>query len=256
VAESSAPVFLAPHYDDVALSCGGTVAQLAEAGATPLIITIFGGLPQGPLTTFASEMHTLWGVGPHDVIATRRAEESCAAAALGAQALWLRFADAIYRDDRYTSDPQLFGTIDPAETDLAAEIHDELLATLAGSDVQPSALYVPLAIGNHVDHQHVLAVGKQLAAAGHDVWAYEDFPYAGDPAWRDAIDAHARTVTTGAMRRELLTPDQLERRIDAVRCYHSQLDVIFRHQGDPAAAIRRYAQAIGDGRPAERFWRL
>jgi LmbE family N-acetylglucosaminyl deacetylase len=256
VAERTCHVFLAPHYDDVALSCGGTVAQLAESGAAPLIVTIFGGLPAGPLTTFASDMHALWGVGPHDVIATRRAEERCAAEALGANTLWLDFADAIYREDRYTSDPQLFGTIDPAESSLAADISKAILAALAGLGAVPASFYVPLAIGNHVDHQHVFAVGKRLAAAGHDVWAYEDFPYAGDPAWRESIDTHARAVTTGTERLEPLTPTQLKRRIDAVLCYGSQLDVIFRHQGDPAEAIRRYAQTIGHGQPAERFWRI
>lgn len=256
MAERAGHVFLAPHYDDVALSCGGTVAQLAESGATPLIVTIFGGLPSDSLTTFASDMHTLWGVGPHDVIATRQAEERCAAEALSAQALWLDFADAIYREDRYTSDPQLFGAIDPAESELATEIHDALLAVFTDHDMRPLSFYIPLAIGNHVDHQHVLAVGKHLAATGYDVWAYEDFPYAGDPAWRDSLEAHARAVTTGAERFDPLTPAQLKRRIDAVLCYRSQLDVIFRHQGNPAEAIERYAQSIGHGQPVERFWRI
>src|SRR5262252_6924938 len=36
-------LFLSPHYDDVALSCGGTVAQTADAGTHALIVTIFGG---------------------------------------------------------------------------------------------------------------------------------------------------------------------------------------------------------------------
>jgi LmbE family N-acetylglucosaminyl deacetylase len=257
VAEGAASaVFLAPHYDDVALSCGGTVARLADSGATPLVVTIFGGTPAGPLTRFASDMHSLWGVGPGGAIALRRAEEQCAERVLGARSIWLEFADAIYREDRYTSDPQLFGTIHPAEADLAAEIKQALLSVLAAYDVAATVFYVPLAVGNHVDHQHVLAAGMRLAAAGHEVWAYEDFPYAGDPAWRDSIDAHARSVTSNQSRLDLLTPQQLARRVESVLCYRSQLDVIFRHQGDPAAAIQRYAHIVGQGQPAERFWRL
>jgi LmbE family N-acetylglucosaminyl deacetylase len=256
VAEPATHIFLAPHYDDVALSCGGSVARIAESGDTALIVTIFGGLTSEPLTTFASDMHALWGVRPHDVIETRRAEERCAAETLGAESIWLDFPDAIYRADRYTSDLQLFGTIHPAEAELADTIHDALLSELSARDLRPSAYYVPLAIGNHVDHQHVLAVGRLLAADGHDVWAYEDFPYAGDPAWRASIEARAHAVTSGNDRLEALSADQLQRRIDAVRCYRSQLDVIFRHQGEPAGAIRSYAQTIGDGHPAERFWRI
>ena len=249
-------VFLAPHYDDVALSCGGTVARLADSGATPLVVTIFGGMPSGPLTQFASDMHERWGVGPDDAIALRRREEQCAERVLGSRSIWLDFADAIYREDRYTSDPQLFGTIHPAERDIAIEIQQAVLDRLENDDVTATSFYVPLAVGNHVDHQHVLAAGVLLAAAGHEVWAYEDFPYAGDPAWRDSIDARACSVTSNQSRLDRLTPQQLARRVESVLCYRSQLDVIFRHQGDPAAAIQRYAHVAGQGQPAERFWRL
>jgi len=36
-------LFLSPHYDDVALSCGGTVAPLADRGTDTTVVTIFGG---------------------------------------------------------------------------------------------------------------------------------------------------------------------------------------------------------------------
>ena len=249
-------IFLAPHYDDVALSCGGTVARLADAGHAPLVITVFGGVPRGPLTKFASDMHDLWGVGPGDAVALRRSEEECAERVLGARSIWLDFIDAIYRDDRYTSDPQLFGKIHPAEIVFAAEIKQALLSTLATNDVTATAFYVPLAIGNHVDHQHVLAAGALLASDGYEVWAYEDFPYAGDPAWRDSINARAQSATSNQSSLELLTPPQFVKRVESVLCYRSQLEVIFRHQGDPAVAIQHYAHNVGHGQPAERFWRL
>src|SRR6185312_9724559 len=106
VAERAAPaIFLAPHYDDVALSCGGTVARLSDSGHKPLVITVFGGVPSAPLTPFAQDMHDLWGVGPGDAVALRREEERCAEQVLGARSVWLDFLDAIYREDRYTSDP-------------------------------------------------------------------------------------------------------------------------------------------------------
>ncbi|MGN6673994.1 MAG: PIG-L deacetylase family protein, partial [Thermomicrobiales bacterium] len=54
VAIAATHCFLAPHYDDVALSCGGTVALLAGQGARPLVVTVFGGDPSSvTLTTFA-----------------------------------------------------------------------------------------------------------------------------------------------------------------------------------------------------------
>src|SRR4051794_35360271 len=91
-------VYVAPHYDDVALSCGGTVAMDARTGA-PLIVTVFAGQPDGSLSAFAHLQHAQWGVSEAEVIAQRRREDACAAAALGASVAtrWLDFLDAIYR---------------------------------------------------------------------------------------------------------------------------------------------------------------
>lgn len=249
-------VFLAPHYDDVALSCGGLAAALADDGENPLIVTIFGGTPTGKLTDFALAMHQQWGFGPEDAVAMRRQEESCAATALGAKSIWLDFLDAIYRDRRYTSDPEIFGEIHEAESYLADEIVNALIDRDELNLGAPGIIYVPLAIGNHVDHQHVLAAGKQLALLGHEVWTYEDFPYSGDPQWHDSIAARALEDTSNESRLVVLTGAQFERKVRAVLCYKSQLDIIFRHQGGPAASVRQYAISVGGGRPAERFWKL
>lgn len=246
------PVFLAPHYDDVALSCGGTVATLAERGARPLIVTCFGGVPTGPLSDFARFQHERWGVGPEDAVRIRRAEEACAAAALGAEARWLDHLDAIYRGARYTSDDDLFGALHSDDHALV----DDITAAAAVLAAPGATLYVPLAVGNHVDHQIVTLAGQRLAAAGRRVLAYEDFPYAGDPAGAPALQARAAEVAAGPAETRLLSPAQLEARVRAILCYRTQLPVIFRHQGDPAESTRRYARVTGDGRPAERFWPL
>ena len=36
-------VFVSPHPDDIALSCGGLVASLRELGQTVTILTVFSG---------------------------------------------------------------------------------------------------------------------------------------------------------------------------------------------------------------------
>jgi LmbE family N-acetylglucosaminyl deacetylase len=250
--DRACPIFLSPHYDDVALSCGGTVAALSESGEQPLIITCFGGSPPGPLNDFARDMHLRWRVDAGEAIAIRRAEETCAADVLGAGVHWLDFPDAIYRGSRYTSDDELFGTIHPDEMDLPTQIVRALEVVFARLGVHPSRLYVPLGIGNHVDHQHVVEVGRRFSRRGYEVFAYEDFPYAGDPG----VEHHGRALTGEEPVTHLLTAEQLERRVAAILCYRSQLSVIFRHQGDPAESTRRYATANGASRPGERFWPL
>jgi hypothetical protein len=49
-------VFVAPHPDDVALSCGGLIHSLRELGQTVTIITVFSGDgASGDLTTYQRE---------------------------------------------------------------------------------------------------------------------------------------------------------------------------------------------------------
>ena len=249
-------VFLAPHYDDVALSCGGTVAALRDEGERPLIVTLFGGLPGGTLSAFALDMHRRWGVGAKDALAARRQEEACAAAHLGAESHWLDFPDAIYRGERYTSDPELFGNVHPSERGVPRALEGALLAYLHGRGITADRFYVPLAVGNHVDHQHARELGRRLAAAGNEVLAYEDYPYAGDPGGLEEVRRCVESRGSGQSLTRILTEEQLRRRIDAIRCYASQLPVIFRQQGDPAEATQQWALLRGRGRPAERFWPL
>lgn len=250
--------FLAPHYDDVALSCGGTVAMLGRRGAAPLVVTIFGGAPVATdLTAYARWQHERWGTGTGDTVATRRDEDRAAAAILGCVTATLPFLDAIYRGEAYLSDEALFGAVAPADAVLPAQIATALLAlpALSGADPETVTIFVPLAIGNHVDHQIVYLVGRLLAMRGWRVYAYEDFPYAvlGDDAMRrlaavtDEI-GEAETWSVGAT---------LARRVEAIAAYSSQLPVIFRFTADWPGVIATHAWALGAEQEAmERFWPL
>ena len=227
---------------------------MADAGERPLILTIFGGEPNGPLNRFAREMHDVWGFGPTDAISRRREEETCAASALGVESIWLDLPDAIYRGDRYLNDEHLFGAIHPEEARLYRDIRAAIFEMLNARGIDASTFYCPIGIGNHVDHQHVLASARSLTYRGYAVIAWEDFPYAGDPDVE--VESVAMRRSSGAPDLRRLTDEQLHRKIDAIACYASQHDVIFRHQGDAALATRTYAERIGDGVPAERFWPL
>lgn len=253
-------VFLAPHYDDVALSCGGTVAALADAGARPLVVTVFGGEPGGAaLTDFARWQHERWGTAEGaDTLATRRAEDREAAAILGAETRWLPHFDAIYRGDRYLSDDALFGPLAEDEVPLAERIAADILALPPVADAAALALYVPLALGNHVDHQLAYAAGRLIAARVEHarVLAYEDFPYAA----QDPQALPERLAALGGELGPVETVDiarTLDRRIAAIAAYRSQLAVIFRYTDDWRVAVATFARRSGDSvTPAERFWPL
>lgn len=250
------PVFLAPHYDDVALSCGGTVALLAERGLRPVIITCFGGEPPATLSAFARFQHQWRGLDDHNALAVRRQEERSAATLLGAEPLWLGLPDAIYRGDHYQSDAELFGAIHPDEWSLLDELEQALTSLLDEAGIQPAWYAVPLGIGNHVDHQLVRLLGQRLRAHGQVVWSYEDFPYVLLPGGEDQRHALVTQYCEQTPWMIELSAEHLERRIAAIACYESQLAVIFRDLGDPAEAVKRAAQRVRQGQLIERLWLL
>lgn len=249
-------IFLAPHYDDVALSCGGTVAALADNGERPLIVTVFGGEPAASdLTAFARWQHERWGTEADDTIATRLAEDNAAAAILGCDTQALPFLDAIYRGDNYLSDEALFGTLLAVDFPLAERIAIIMTTLPAVNAPADTVFYVPLAIGDHVDHQLVYRVGRLLAGRGWRVLAYEDFPYA---LLRDAIERRHAMIAGDLGRPEVRSIEAtLARRLEAITAYGSQLPVIFRFTDDWRATVTASALDIGDGTvAAERFWPL
>lgn len=252
-------IFLSPHYDDIALSCGGTAALLARAGRTPEIALIFGDHPDPaqPMTDFAVGMHRSWGMSAEQVVAGRRSEEQVAALTLGACDRFLPFRDAIYRGSRYLSDDDLFGDTHLEE----AELPEQIVRHLGLERTPPATVrvYAPLAIGGHVDHQHAERAGRLLAKRGYAVWYYEDLPYALRP---ENVDR----------RRPQLDPELAPRlyveiesvwttKVDAIMAYPSQLPTIFEQYVGVRAtrlgiegAMGDYARTMGDGTLAERFW--
>ena len=258
-------IFLSPHYDDAALSCGGLMAQLNTAGEFTVAATLLGGKPDYTrLSPFARMIHGRPLAG-QDPIDQRRVEERHALALLGAESWQGGYLDCIYRQDAtqarwlYASEAALFGPVDPADDALV----DELARWLAAQAPLPdrAILYAPLAIGSHVDHQIVQRSAALLHERGYAVRFYEDYPYiVRDPAGLER--SLARLADRGRWQAHLilLSQAELQRKIDAVLAYPSQLGVLFPGDGAlqtrVAAALEDHAQQTGDGRPAERLWQL
>ncbi len=261
LAGPTAHEFVSPHYDDIAMSCGGTARLLADGGRTPRVSVVFGSEPDPatPLHEFAEELHRAWGFDIGTVIARRRAEEADAARALGATTRVLPFRDAIYRDRHYVGNPFLFGAVAPAEADLPTQIAAALV-----EDAPPvgTRFYAPLGVGHHVDHQLAFLAGAALATDGWDVWFYEDLPYAINPG---ALERRLTELASTHPVEPAATIDVASvwpARIASILAYPSQLETVFDYvsAGHTPAAIdatmRAYADRAGDGVPAERFWRL
>jgi LmbE family N-acetylglucosaminyl deacetylase len=249
-----ASVFVSPHYDDVVLSCGGTVAKLTESGARPTVVTVFGGeITNEAMSGFARWKHSRWGIESiDDVLDARRGEEARAAATIGYRGRALGFPDAIYRGERYGADGELYAVPKSQEAGLIGLIADEVCSLPEWTD--DTVVYVPLAAGSHVDHQIAHEAGQVLASRGVTVYAYEDCPYAiHTPTGVDArLDALGNRV--GA---EAVVPigPWLDQRLTAIAAYGTQVPVIFRYTDDWAGSVCEHAREVGGlSGPSERYW--
>jgi LmbE family N-acetylglucosaminyl deacetylase len=226
--------YVEPHFDDVALSCGGLVKLQSGRAERVLVVTLFAGNPgaAAAVTEFAAGQHSRWG-GHADPIAERQAEQRAALALLGADWRPLDHLDAIYRGDQYLSDEELFGPVKDGDARLVEQIAAQL------RDVDAAAWYAPLGVGNHVDHQLGLTAAR---AAGLAPRMYEDFPYV---ARQSAEPVAARLGAR--VESEVDVRAVLDAKVAAIACYRSQLPTLF---GD----AERMAEMVR-ARPAERYWR-
>jgi LmbE family N-acetylglucosaminyl deacetylase len=346
-------VFIAPHPDDVALSCGGLIASLRELGQNVAIVTVysgsggevpgrevlgFGGKTVWPVTEAFNRSHLIadypedssaapWQASKEgleatqsdadtaakrfwqrsswyrranihneslagqaviddlatqgavltserldaadvgDVLAARRLEDERYAAFSEVSMVWLDLPDAVYRG--YQGDDQLLG-----EPRLGDEAPVDILRREIAR-LEPQRVYMPLAVGGHVDHRLARDAGTALL---HDArrWVmpgpeyvgqiayYEDFPY----AWWDdftRIEELPGGVIPGLPEGVSVAPefadisDQVERKIRGIAIYESQLGRLFSDRKAMANAVRSHATRIADlGRvpngAAERYW--
>jgi len=252
-----ARVYLSPHLDDAVLSCGGAITAAVAHGEQVLVLTVCAGAPtpEAPLTPFArSVLARIGHPTPAESMQARRSEDEAAARCVGADTFWLDDLDAIYRDATYDTEAALFAAPAPGDR-LAESLQEELGALL---ERWPDAvLYAPLGIGEHIDHQLAHAAAAALAAAGHRVTFYEDFPYvAWDPSALERRLAHlgGRDAFTA----EIVPLDEaaLERRIAGIACYASQLGLLFGDAQSMARTVTAHAASLASpaGPHGERVW--
>lgn len=241
-------VYLSPHLDDAALSCGATIGRRARGGEAILVITVCaaGPLKSAPPGDHARHLHVLWG-DSRGALAQRHEEDRRAMQILGADHVHLSIPDCIYRCAPTTGTPyynthnQVFGPPRAEEGWLSRAVAQFVAQRFSGH--QP-ILYAPLGIGGHVDHFLCLRAAQLLQERGWTVAFYEDFPYcdAGFPP----PELEPQLL--------LQSEDDLQHKIEAISAYRTQLGVVFGAGENPADRTRAYALRLGGGKPAERVW--
>lgn len=235
-------LFISPHLDDVAFSCGGLAALLSDAGWCTILATVFTRSVL-PAEGFALACQLDKGL-PADVdyMAMRRQEDLHAAATLGFNALhWLDFPEAPHRG--YNAAPALFGNVHA--TDNIADAVAEAFTNIDAAR-QPGLIVSPQGLGAHVDHQVVVQASMRVFSPDRLAF-YRDTPYA-------IRNQDARPIA-GVPTAETVVPmaGSLARKISASAAYASQIGFQFGGEAALAQALGSFALQEGGGIAAERF---
>ena len=214
-----------------------------------------------PDTLIAHDLHNRWGAG-EDPVEARIREDTMAVTSLGAAPERLLYwMDCVYRLSRagsplYTTEHSLFDVIH------RDDVAGELLPTMVLPPRQVvHAIYAPLAVGHHVDHQIVrnwgLELHKQYPALALNF--YEEYPYTEDQDVIGEALAFFETLKPPLkLQAELIALDEAEvaAKVNAVGFYTSQISTFWADRTAMAVAVRAALTQTGGGRPAERLWRV
>jgi LmbE family N-acetylglucosaminyl deacetylase len=260
-------IYLSPHYDDAAFSCGGLIHSQCEAGSSVLVITIFGSAAKAgePLSEVGKWFHNLMG-NPADETVMRQEEDKAAMAILGADLCWLTFQSSIYRGQPYQgiwfypSREDMFGQLNRQEDGFELTIADALYRCLADANRSRSVIYAPLAVGNHVDHQLTHQASWILHEQGYKVVFYEDLPYSMKDDKPNSLEIATAAIKEKGAYAELvsLNDGDLQAHIDSACAYPSQFaeykDKLYQVQQKMIKDMAHFYFRRFDQRYKQRLW--
>lgn len=239
---------LSPHLDDAVFSCGGLLAQLADAGWHVCLATAFTAT-RAPVEGFALACQLDKGLPAEvDYMALRRSEDRDAAVILGVTDVrHLDLPEAPHRG--YESASALFGDVRP-DDDAWRPLAD--LVCHLRRDLHPALVLAPQGLGSHVDHRQMIRAVLEVVSAEEVTW-YRDTPYAmRNPA---AFPDHLLPPLPSTY--AALRDGELDRKVEAACAYASQVGFQFGGAEAAGRALRRFAASEGasesDDVAAERF---
>ncbi len=166
-------VYISPHFDDVAASCGGRLLKQKQNSESILVVTVFSA--QGRQYPDANNSVLKASLDYEQ----RRLEDHKAMQQLGVDYLWLEYPEVLFRRQppwrRYW--PIFPTTI--ANQRLCNQVSTSL-NEISGR-TQCGNMILPLGIGQHVDHQIVFRAGlkrQYQQTYPSSVSFYEELPYA------------------------------------------------------------------------------
>lgn len=226
-------IYLSPHPDDAALSCGGTIASRNHEGNRQLVVTLCTAVPDCRLQ--------MWSI--------RLIEEKHGMDTLGTDCLMWNILDAPFRHNAYTGDG-LFSL--PLHDDTMSVETAFILKQLAQQN-RTAILHAPLGVGNHVDHINAF-IAAQMIWPQEKLLFYEDIPYTvHDP---DAIEKRINSIGKKMDIENVDISSSFDRKIDAVSKYKSQISFLFDTHDIALNVLKIEAQRVLPHGLGERFWKI
>ncbi len=225
-------LFISPHLDDVAFSCGGALIELRRNGWQTILCTVFTNSVLNP-AGFALACQTDKGLSPEiDYMSLRRAEDLAFARIADAnETLHLDFLEAPHRS--YNSALELFAGIktdDQIWRELAIEFKKVIEQT------NPDLIFAPQGIGNHVDHLQTIKALLANDFAAPICW-YRDTPYVIRNKNVLPSDLLPENLTEKAA---AISAEALAKKIEGCAAYASQIDFQFGGAQKLAETLREF----------------
>ncbi len=250
-------LFLSPHLDDAILSCGGAIHRLAQAGERVIIVTAMAGDPLDPLPN-SPLLQAINAQGGFNA-AVRRAESAQAAQEVHAQVYDLALTESAFRTT-YCGAGDLIALYPTLESALAG-VNEADDARISLFDLrlpfdEVETIYAPLCVDEHVDHQLVRDWALILTGStdAPKLAFYEEYPQARNQRAVGRAQAFYRHHLPALTLESALIPlsdADLNARLRAMRCFRS----LPYNLAEMEQLTRDYLFTLGDGTPAERFWR-
>ncbi len=253
---------ISPHLDDAVLSVGGGLAQASRDGAQVTVYTVFAGTASPPYSPAAKRMHTLWGLSSDDDAPLyRRKEDVAALDHLGAGHRHGRFVDSLYRrlpDGQWLTD-RAEGRQKLAINRRSTDSDRELVAAVRAEvrsiadEFDPTLILTAAGIGEHPDNEAVRDAALFVAREKNiPIRLWEDLPAAVFHSDAGELPSGFRLGPPGS---DPVKPAAWTRKLDAVKCYATQLLVLHGPGKDLFAQLADRARANSpQGGHSEKTW--
>ncbi len=236
-------IYLSPHFDDIALSCGGLIWEQVRSGDVVSVWTLCADEPPSEgLSSFAQSLHRRWNESANENVqgkltaGLRRQEDLASCRIMGANPRHFDLLDCIYRTSPegthiYTSESAIFGPVHPIESPLIEQLGEQLAKKIP----KEAQIVCPLGLGGHVDHRLVRQATERLK---QPLWYYLDYPYVLD---------HAEQISTlvephWTMRTYPISPAGLAAWGKAITAHISQISSFWTDLESMYAALSSYLQ--------------